>query len=163
MIVASVFRPWRFATPVNGDAARRDMWAGHIERCLAADMTVKEWCALNKVAESSLYKWMALNLPRFLVQLHGLLLELGRVLGRWGSHACLLSSVARIMRNVNRLVNGNGADSDSRLRSTGWGTVISAVVQVEMGRTLDNAASLDGTCSVAMSKTGHNWEDERNN
>lgn len=44
---------------VNGDAARRDMWAGRIERCLAADMTVKEWCSLNKVAESSLYKWMA--------------------------------------------------------------------------------------------------------
>ena len=44
---------------VNGDAARRDMWAGRIERCLAADMTVKEWCAFNKVAESSLYKWMA--------------------------------------------------------------------------------------------------------
>ena len=130
------------------------MWAGHIERCLAADMTAKEWCALNKVAESSLYKWMALNLPRFLVQLHGLLLELGRVLGRWGSHACLLSSVARIMRNVNRLVNGNGADSDSRLRPTGWGTVISAVEQVAMGRTLDDAASLDGTCSVAMSKRG---------
>ena len=42
----------------NGDAARRDMWAGRIERCLAADMTVKEWCALNKVAESSLCKWM---------------------------------------------------------------------------------------------------------
>lgn len=41
------------------DAQRRDMWAGCIERCLAADMTVKEWCALNKVAESSLYKWMA--------------------------------------------------------------------------------------------------------
>ena len=79
MIVANVFRPWRFATPVNSDAARRDMWAGRIERCLAADMTVKEWYALNKVAESSLYKWIALNLPRFLVQLHGLLLELGRV------------------------------------------------------------------------------------
>ena len=50
--------------PVNGDAARRDMWAGRIERCLAADITVKarrppRWCALNKVAESSLYKWMA--------------------------------------------------------------------------------------------------------
>ena len=44
---------------VNGGVARRDMWAGRIERCLAADMTVKEWCALNKVAESSLYKWMA--------------------------------------------------------------------------------------------------------
>lgn len=44
---------------VNGVAARRDMWTGRVERCLAADMTVKEWCALNKVAESSLYKWMA--------------------------------------------------------------------------------------------------------
>lgn len=45
--------------PVNGDVARRDMRAGHIERCLAADMTVKEWRALNKAAESSLYKWTA--------------------------------------------------------------------------------------------------------
>lgn len=43
----------------NGDVARRDMWAGRIERCLAADMTVKERYALNKVAESSLCKWMA--------------------------------------------------------------------------------------------------------
>lgn len=59
MLVANVFLSWRFAMSVNGDAARRDMWAGRIERCLAADMTVKEWCALNKVAESSLYKWMA--------------------------------------------------------------------------------------------------------
>lgn len=44
---------------VNGDAARRDMWAGRIERCLASGMSVKEWCRLNKVAESSLYSWMA--------------------------------------------------------------------------------------------------------
>ena len=43
----------------NDDAARCDMRAGRIERCLAADMTVKERYALNKVAESSLYKWMA--------------------------------------------------------------------------------------------------------
>ena len=41
------------------DAERRDMWAGRIERCLATDMTVKEWCELNKVSKSSLYKWMA--------------------------------------------------------------------------------------------------------
>ena len=41
------------------DSDRRDMWAGRIELCLAADMTVKEWRSLNKVAESSLYKWMA--------------------------------------------------------------------------------------------------------
>ena len=39
----------------NGDAARCDMRAGRIERCLAADMTVKERYTLNKVAESS---WM---------------------------------------------------------------------------------------------------------
>ena len=32
---------------------------GRIERCLAADMTVKERYALNKVAESSLCKRMA--------------------------------------------------------------------------------------------------------
>lgn len=43
----------------NGDAARRDMWAGRIERCLAADMIVKEWYALNKVVGHSLCKWMA--------------------------------------------------------------------------------------------------------
>lgn len=48
-----------FAISVNGDAARRDMWAGRVERCLVADMTVKVRCTLNKVAESSLYKWMA--------------------------------------------------------------------------------------------------------
>ena len=43
----------------NGDAARRDMWAGRIERCLSANMTIKEWCGLNKVSESNLYRWMA--------------------------------------------------------------------------------------------------------
>ena len=35
----------------NGDAARRDMRDGRMGRCLAADMTVKERCALSKVAE----------------------------------------------------------------------------------------------------------------
>lgn len=37
----------------NGDAARRDMWAGRIERCLASGMAIGEWCSLNKV---SLYR-----------------------------------------------------------------------------------------------------------
>lgn len=41
------------------DAQRRDMWAGRIERCLSTDMTIKEWCRLNKVSESNLYRWMA--------------------------------------------------------------------------------------------------------
>ena len=43
----------------NGDAARRDMRAGRIERCLVADMTVKERYALNRVVGLSLHKWMA--------------------------------------------------------------------------------------------------------
>ena len=34
---------------VNGDAARRDMWAGRIERCLASGMAIGQWCSLNKV------------------------------------------------------------------------------------------------------------------
>ena len=30
-----------------------------VERCLAADMTVKEWCELNGVSKSTMYYWMA--------------------------------------------------------------------------------------------------------
>ena len=41
------------------DAQRREMWAGRIERCLSADMTIKQWCGLDKVSESGLYRWMA--------------------------------------------------------------------------------------------------------
>ena len=41
------------------DAQRRDMWAGRIERCLSADMTIRAWCGLSKVSESNLYRWMA--------------------------------------------------------------------------------------------------------
>ncbi len=44
---------------VNGDAARRDMWAGRIERCLASGMAIGEWCSLNKVNRSSMYRWLA--------------------------------------------------------------------------------------------------------
>ena len=44
---------------INGDAARRDMWAGRIERCLASGMAIGEWCSLNKVNKSSLYRWLA--------------------------------------------------------------------------------------------------------
>ena len=40
-------------------AQRRGMWAGRIERRLSADTTIKEWCGLNKVSESNLYRWMA--------------------------------------------------------------------------------------------------------
>lgn len=34
---------------VDGDAARRDMWAGRIGRCLALGMAIGKWCSLNKV------------------------------------------------------------------------------------------------------------------
>ncbi len=40
------------------DAQRRDMWAGRIERRLSVGMAIKEWCMLNKVSESNLYRWM---------------------------------------------------------------------------------------------------------
>ena len=29
-----------------------------VERCLAANMTVKEWCELNHVSKSTMYYWM---------------------------------------------------------------------------------------------------------
>ena len=38
---------------VNGDAARRDIWAGRIERCLASGMAVGEWCSLNVSVKDS--------------------------------------------------------------------------------------------------------------
>ena len=59
MLIPNDFRPWRFATSVNGDAARQDSWAGRIERCLAAHMTVKARYALNKVVGFSPCKWTA--------------------------------------------------------------------------------------------------------
>ena len=30
-----------------------------VERCLATTMTIKDWCALNGVPESTMYGWMA--------------------------------------------------------------------------------------------------------
>ena len=30
-----------------------------VERCLAADMSIKEWCELNRVSESTMYRWMS--------------------------------------------------------------------------------------------------------
>ena len=41
------------------DAERRNIWADRIERCLASSTTIKQWCQLNHVCPSSLYKWMA--------------------------------------------------------------------------------------------------------
>lgn len=38
---------------------RKNMWAERIDRCLSSDMTIKEWCELNHVGQSALYKWMA--------------------------------------------------------------------------------------------------------
>ena len=30
-----------------------------VERCLATTMTIRDWCALNKVPPSTMYAWMA--------------------------------------------------------------------------------------------------------
>lgn len=40
----------------NGDAARRDMWAGRIERCPASGMDIGERRPLRKVSKSSPYR-----------------------------------------------------------------------------------------------------------
>ena len=37
----------------------REMRREQVERCLAADMTVKEWCVLSVVSKSTMYYWMA--------------------------------------------------------------------------------------------------------
>jgi transposase-like protein len=37
----------------------REQRRQQVERCLAADMTVKEWCELNGVSKSTMYYWMA--------------------------------------------------------------------------------------------------------
>lgn len=36
----------------------REMRRQQVERCLAADMTVKEWCELNGVSKSTMYYWI---------------------------------------------------------------------------------------------------------
>lgn len=38
---------------------RRNIWADRIERCLSSDMTIEEWCRLNHIGRSTIYKWMA--------------------------------------------------------------------------------------------------------
>lgn len=39
----------------NGGAARRDMWVGRKERCLASGMAIGEWCSLHRVSKSCLW------------------------------------------------------------------------------------------------------------
>ena len=41
---------------IQNRALRREQ----VERYLATDMTVREWCGLNHVSESTMYRWMAL-------------------------------------------------------------------------------------------------------
>ena len=38
---------------------RRNMWADRIERCLSSSMSVGNWCRLNHVSRSCLYRWLA--------------------------------------------------------------------------------------------------------
>ncbi len=49
----------------NGDAARRDMWAGRIERCPASGMDIGERRPLRKVSKPSPYRWLAALHERF--------------------------------------------------------------------------------------------------
>ena len=40
-------------------AQNRALRREQVERFLATDMTVREWCELNKVSESTMYRWMS--------------------------------------------------------------------------------------------------------
>jgi hypothetical protein len=60
----------------------RAMRREQVERCLAADMTIKEWCELNKVSESTMYRWMSVfrreEPDMFADPTHGEWIELSR-------------------------------------------------------------------------------------
>lgn len=43
----------------QGNIERRNMWADRIERCLSSSMSVGDWCRLNHVSRSCLYRWLA--------------------------------------------------------------------------------------------------------
>jgi len=36
----------------------KELWRTRVERLLATDMSVSEWCAANKVSESATYRWL---------------------------------------------------------------------------------------------------------
>ena len=38
---------------------RRKVRRNQVERCLSSQMTIEEWCRLNHVSESTIYRWMA--------------------------------------------------------------------------------------------------------
>ena len=39
---------------------RRNLRREQVENCLSSPMTVEEWCRLNRVSESTMYRWMAI-------------------------------------------------------------------------------------------------------
>lgn len=36
----------------------KELWRTRVERLLATDMSVSEWCAANRVSESATYRWL---------------------------------------------------------------------------------------------------------
>ena len=42
-------------TPLERRKLRREQ----VEQCLASSMTIEDWCRLNRIAESTMYRWMA--------------------------------------------------------------------------------------------------------
>lgn len=39
---------------------RRNFRRKQVENCLSSSMTIEEWCRLNHVSESTMYRWMAI-------------------------------------------------------------------------------------------------------
>ena len=64
MIVANAFGP-EVCDVCQRRRARRDMWAGRIERCPASSMDIGERRPLRKVSKSSPYRWLVVLHERF--------------------------------------------------------------------------------------------------
>ena len=44
-------------TPEHSKSRRQERLR-QVEQCLSSDLTVEEWCRLNRVSKSTVYKWM---------------------------------------------------------------------------------------------------------
>ena len=38
----------------------KKLWRARVERLLATDMSVSEWCAANRISESAAYRWLGI-------------------------------------------------------------------------------------------------------
>ena len=100
----------------------RAMRREQVERCLAADMPIKEWCGLNGVAESTMYRWMS----RFRKEEPDLFAD--PTCGEW-----IELSRASIAARTALAVRHDNAPASAAKAAVGTGVTTNALV-VRMGR-----------------------------